>query len=176
MTNGDDEDVRFNVQMPERLRDDAKRNTERGELSEDVRELFRRKAYGLPGTDDNTELERTKAELQEVRDRIDDLRQERRRIDAEIETQESRATRLEERVERLEDETDAFSTVVETLEELLLDGTRIYPERIDDNVDAERVIAELKERNPGVPDAAFRLAQPHEYVDWREDCDNYTPE
>jgi len=36
MTEKDDE-VRFNVKMRRQLRDDAKRNTERGELSEDVR-------------------------------------------------------------------------------------------------------------------------------------------
>lgn len=172
----DEEEVRFNVKMPARLRDDAKRNTDRGELSEDVRDLFRRKAYGLPGTEENTELERTKAELQEVRDRIDDLRRDRRRIDAEIETQETRATRLEERVERLEEQSDKFSTVVDTLEEMLLDGARIFPERIDDDVDAERVINELQERHSEVPEAAFRLANRHESVDWRETAESYTIE
>jgi len=35
MTDKDD-DVRFNVKMRKQLRDDAKRNTERGELSEEV--------------------------------------------------------------------------------------------------------------------------------------------
>lgn len=162
------EDVRFNVKMRQQLRDDAKRNTERGELSEEVRDLFRRKAYGVDSTQETTELERVEAELRDVRDRLDDLRKERRRIDAEIETQESRATRLEERISRLEDRSDKFETAVNTLESLLLDGARVFPERVDDELDARRVIAELKERNPDVPEHAYRLSQPHEPTDWRE--------
>lgn len=164
----DDNEVRFNVVMPERLRDDAKRNTERGELSEDVRDLFRRKAYGAAGTSENTELEQAQAELNDIRDRIDELRRERRRIDAEIETQESRATRLEERISKLEEGSDKFETVVETLESMLLDGSRIYAERVDDELDAVRVIKELRSRNPDVPDEAFRLSKPDEPFDWRD--------
>lgn len=163
-----DEEVRFNVKMRRQLRDDAKRNVERGELSEEVRDLFRRKAYGTGAAKENSEIERLRSELQEVRDRIDDLRRERRQIDAEIESQESRATRLEERISQLEEQTDEFDTVVETLETLLHDGARIFPERVDDQLDSERVINELKDRNPDVPECAFRLAEPHEPNDWRD--------
>jgi len=166
MSGGDDE-VRFNVKMRQQLRDDAKRNTERGELSEDVRDLFRRKAYGVAG-DETSELERKKAELRDVRGRKDELRQERRRINAELESQEDRETRLEEQIAQLEERDDKFSTVVETLETMLLDGARIFPERVDDDLDAQRVIDELKERNPDVPDSAFRLANPNEENDWRQ--------
>jgi len=163
-----DDEVRFNVIMRKQLREDAKRNSERGELSEDVRDLFRRKAYGTGGTSQNTELEQKQAELDDVRDRMDDLRRERRRIDAEIESQESRATRLEERISKLEEKGDTFETVVNTLESLMLDGARIFPERVDDELDSDRVINELKERNPDIPDTAFRLAKGHEPTDWRE--------
>ena len=163
-----DDDVRFNVKMRRQLRDDAKRNTERGELSEDVRDLFRRKAYGEAGTSKNTELEQKQAELDDVRDRVDELRRERRKIDAEIESQESRATRLEEQISRMEEQTDTFDTVVATLESMLLDGARIFPERVDDELDSKRVINELKDRNPDVPDYAFRLARVDEATDWRE--------
>jgi len=51
---------------------------------------------------------------------------------------------------------------------MLLDGARIFPERVDDELDAERVISELKERNPDVPEYAFRLSKQHEPIDWRE--------
>jgi len=119
------------------------------------------------GTSQNTELEQKQAELEDVRDRIDDLRRERRRIDAEIESQESRATRLEERISKLEERTDAFETVVDTLESMMLDGARIFPERVDDELDAQRVMEELKERNPDVPEYAFRLADRQEPTDWR---------
>lgn len=163
-----DEEVRFNVKMRRQLRDDAKRNSERGELSEDVRDLFRRKAYGVDGTTDNSELERAKAELRDVRERTDDLRKERRRIDAEIETQETRAARLEERISKMEEQGEKFETVVDTLESMLLNGARVFPERVDNDVDAERVINELKQRNPDVPDHAFRLARIEEPNDWRD--------
>jgi len=166
-----DEEVQYNVKLRRQLREDAKRNTKRGELAEDVRDLFRRKAYGFSADSENTELERTRAELEKVRERIDDLRRERRRIDAEIESQESRATRLEEKVSRLEERDDRFSTVVETLESLLLDGARIFPERVDDDLDAEAVITELKERNPDVPAKAFELSTPNEPTDWRDATD-----
>lgn len=166
-----DEEVRFNVKMPQRLRDDAKRNTERGELSEAVRDLFRRRAYGEGATSGSSELERAKAELRDVRNRIDDLRRERRQIDAEIESQETRETRLEERVSSLEEKSDKFGTVVETLETMLKDGARIFPGRVDDDLNADAVIQELKERNPDVPDDAFELAGVHEPNDWRETAD-----
>lgn len=160
--------VRYNVRMPERLRDDAKRNSERGELAEHTRELFRRKAYGVEGSKENTELQQAKAELRDVRSALDDLRRDRRQIDAEIETYETRAARLEERVSSLEEEDDKFSTVVDTLENLLLDGTRIFSQRVDDDVDASAVIEELRDRNPEVPDHAFELAEPYEPNDWKE--------
>lgn len=168
MTGGKDDDVRISVQMRRQLREDAKRNAERGELSEEVRDLYRRIAYGSDGTSENSELEQAKAELEDVRDRIDDLRKQRRKIDAEIESQESRAARLEERISSLEEKDDKFDTVVDTLETMLYDGSRIFPERVDDAVNAGRVIQELKDRNPDVPDCAFRLAERHEPTDWRE--------
>jgi chromosome segregation ATPase len=163
-----DDEVRISVKMRRQLREDAKRNTERGELSEEVRDLYRRIAYGTAGSEQQTEIERARAELQEVRDRIDELRQRRRKIDAEIETQETRATRLEERIESLEEQSNTFGTTVETLEGVLLDGGRIFPERVDDALNADAVIQELKDRNPDVPEYAFRLASPNEPNDWRD--------
>ena len=168
MSGDKDDDVRITVQMRRQLREDAKRNTERGELSEEVRDLYRRIAYGTDGTSENSELQKAQAELDDVRDRIDELRKERRKIDAEIESQESRAARLEERISNLEQRDDKFDTVVETLETMLWDGSRIFPERVDDAVDATAVIEELKERNPDVPEYAFQLAETHEPTDWRE--------
>jgi hypothetical protein len=64
--------------MPEELREDAKAKTERGELAEEVRDLFRQKAYGMGAGESPTELERKKAELESVRNNIDNLRHRRR--------------------------------------------------------------------------------------------------
>lgn len=162
-----DDPVRFNTTMNRRLRDDAKRETEHGELADEIRDLFRRIAYGTDG-EEQGELDRVRAELEAVRDRKDDLRRERRRVDAEIESVESRETRLEERIETLESKDDKFDTVVETLESFLLDGQRIIPSRVDDDLDPHRVIEELQARNPDVPAVAFETPAQGDPVDWRE--------
>jgi len=168
VTGDKDDEVRISVKMRRQLREDAKRNTERGELSEEVRDLYRQIAYGAAAKQEHSELERAKTELEAVRDRLDDLRRERRKIDAEVESQETRAARLEERISSLEEQSDRFETVADTLEGVLLDGGRIFPNRVDDDLDATAVIAELKDRNPDVPDYAFKLSAPHEPNDWRD--------
>jgi chromosome segregation ATPase len=169
----DDDAVRYTVQMPRELREDAKRNAERGELAEEVRDVFRQRAYGIGGTDQPTELEKTKAELRDVRRTVDDLRHRRRQLDAEIEAKETRATRLEERVEALENERSEIETTVDTLENLLLDGDRMWPTKIKNAADvdastAEELYHELRDRNPDLPDAAFEEPTVTAPADWTE--------
>lgn len=168
-----DDEVRYNVKMRRQLREDAKRNTERGELADGVRNLFRRKAYGEQAAGETTELERTKAELRDVRDRIDDLRRDRSRIETEIESQETRATRLEERVESLEEKQNDLEQTVETLENLLQNGERMWPTKVKNAADVDKDTAvqlheQLKDRNPDLPKEAFEQASVHEDFDWRE--------
>lgn len=168
-----DDEVRYNVKMRRQLREDAKRNTERGELSEGVRDLFRRKAYGEQAAGETTELERTKAELRDVRDRIDDLRRERSRIDTEIESQETRAARLEERVEALEEKQSDLEQTVKTLENMLQSGDRMWPTKVKNAADVDKDTAiqlheQLKDRNPDLPPEAFEQSSPHEAFDWQE--------
>lgn len=167
-----DDFVRYNVRMPEKLRDDAKRSAERGELSEEVRSLFHRIAYGSVHGTGTSELEKARAELESVRNHKDDLRRERRRIDAEIESVESRETRLEEQVERLEATTDELEETINALERMLLNGERMFPKRIENavddlDVDADRVRRELQDRNPEVPDYAFELSSPSRPNNWK---------
>lgn len=171
--NDGDEEVQYTVKMPRRLREDAHRETERGELSTDVRDLFRRKAYGTAGSKESTELERKQAELEKTRERQDDLRRKRRRIDAELESQQTRETRLEEQIQRLQEQQDERSGTIETLESMLQNGERMYDARVRNAIegtglDVQIVIEELQERNPDVPDCAFRLSEPHEPLDWRD--------
>jgi predicted nucleic acid-binding Zn-ribbon protein len=169
----DDDYVRYTVQMPRELREDAKRNTERGELAEEVRDVFRQRAYGIGGTDSPSELDKVKAELRDVRQTIDDLRHRRRQLDAEIEAKETRATRLEERIEALEEERSELETTVDMLENLLLDGDRMWPTRIKNAADvdpstAEEIYHELRDRNPDLPDAAFEEPALSDPADWTE--------
>jgi len=168
-----DDEVRYNVKMPERLREDAKRNTERGELAKEVRKVFRRIAYGASSVDETSELDKTKAELREVRRQIDDLRRERGRIDNEIESQETRAARLEERVQSLESERDEIQQAIEMLENMLQNGERMFVKRIKNAADvdgdtAAEIQQRLRDRNADVPDHAFDLSHPNQPNDWRE--------
>lgn len=168
--------VRFNVEMPEDLREDAKRNTERGELSEEVRDLFRRKAYGIGDTEKSTELEQAEAELQTIRNDIDNLRLERSQIDAKIQSKENRETRLEERVERLKQKRDEMSQTLTMLENMVQNGERMWPIRIKNAADvdketADRLHQELQDQNPDLPDEAFTEPGFHTSADWREEVE-----
>lgn len=170
----DKDDVRFNVKMPEQLREDAKRNAERGELSEEVRKLFKRKAYGGSAVGETTELEKAKAELREVRDRKDELRRKRGRLENELEAQEARETRLEERIRRLEEERDKLTSHVEMLENMLQNGERMWPTRIKnaagvDTGTAEELYQQLKDQNPELPTAAFEEPGLHDEPNWKQD-------
>lgn len=168
-----DKTVRYNVQMPETLREDAKANSERGELASEVRDVFRRKAYGLGESETPSQIEQTKAELREVRNQIDEWRAKRDRIDAKIKTKEARANRLEERLSDLEEERSEMDTYLEVLENMLQNGERMWPVRIKNAVDVNRDTAgelyeELRARNGELPDAAFDEPSIHTPSDWRE--------
>lgn len=167
------EEVRYNVKMPKKLREDAKRKTERGELSQEVRDLFRRKAYGADASEEFSELEQKKAELREVRRDIDRLRDDRADIENKIEAKERRETRLEEEIGRLEQETEQLKTHFEMLENMLHSGEYIWPVRIKNAADVDASTArqlhrELRDRNPEVPERAFEEPHIHDPDDWRE--------
>jgi chromosome segregation ATPase len=173
MNTNDDEQVRFTVQMPRKLREDAKRNSDRGELSEQTRELFRQRAYGVCGSAQQSELAQVKAELRDVRATIDELRHERSQIDAKIEAEEQRATRLEERVSNLEEQRSEIEQSVQMLENMLHAGERMWPTRIKNAADvdegtAQEILSELQAQNPELPDAAFHEPGIHDPTDWRE--------
>jgi len=171
--NGDSE-VRYNVKMPQRLREDAKRNTERGELAEEVRKVFRRKAYGEGAVEEQSEIDKARSELREVRERIDDLRRDRGRIDNEIESQERRAARLEERISSLEQQRDQVDQTIQTLENMLQSGERMWPTRIKnasevDESTAMQIYEALKDRNPELPSGAFEEPPVHGSSNWDDE-------
>lgn len=171
MTEG--EEVRFNVKMPKELREDAKRNTQRGELSQEVREVFRRKAYGMGSEGVASELDQALAELEEVRVSINKAKLERDKINAKITSKEKREARLEERVERLRQEREEMNQVVNTIENMLQEGDRMFPTRIKNAADVDESTAveihqELKDRNPDLPDVAFQEPGIHAPTDWKD--------
>lgn len=165
--------VRYNVQMPEDLREDAKRNAKRGELAEEVRSVFRRIAYGEGASRSPSELEKAKNELQEVRAQIDSLRHERTMLESKIQTKESRATRLEERIENLERENDELETKMEMLENMLHEGKRLWPTVIKNTADvdegtAQKLYEQLRERNAELPEEAFNEPDLKDPNNWKK--------
>lgn len=168
-----EEQVMYSVKMPRSLREDAQNNTQRGELADETRALFRQKAYGIVGEGRPSEVEQAKAELQEVRNQIDNLRHERSQIESKIATKEGRANRLEEKIERLEGEQGRLEGKIEMLENLLHDGEPMFLTYIKNTADVERSTAKeiqeaLKNRNPDLPETAFQEPAEFEPVDWRE--------
>lgn len=174
MTDNPTEDnVRYNVQMPQKLREDAKRKADRGELAKEVRDLFRRKAYGADASQEFSELEKKKAELREVRNDIDRLRDDRDDIEREIQSKERRANRLEEQITQLKKQTNQLETQLEMLENMLKNGDYIWPVRIKNYADVDHETArqlhmELQQRNPEIPQRAFEEPHIHDPEDWRD--------
>lgn len=154
-----DEKVQVSHLVPEHTRDAAKSNAEHGELSEKVRVLYESIAFG----EDIGERSQIERELQSVRSEKDDIRKEIRELQADLESLEKREARLEERVSNLSSKEDKYEGAIEMLEEQLYNGTRVDPnhggvKRAAGLTDAkpEAVIKTLKERNPNIPDHAFK--------------------
>jgi len=155
-----EEKVRYNVQMPETLREDAKANTKRGDLADEVRDLFRRVAYGADATEQPSELEQKRRELRQVRQQIDELRLKRDQLETRIGAKEQRATRLEEQVSGLEEKRNKKEAALELLENMVTSGERLWPGRIEetagvDGETAEELYEQLQNTNPELPEEAF---------------------
>lgn len=154
----DDEMVRTTIQMPRNIRDEAKNQTEHGELSEMVRDLFREVAFG----EEINKREQYKKQLERVRDEKDEVRGEIRDLQSRLDTLEDKESRLEERLSESTSLKDKYDGMLEMLEQTLYSGTHVDKnhgavERAANTagVEPEDVIEDLKDRNPEVPDYAF---------------------
>jgi len=160
--------INFTVEEGAYDRFDSK--TEHGEKTE----ILRQRVYEVAHGQDVAEKERVKDQLREKRNdrreldrEIQDMKNERDELDREIE-------RLEERLDTLLEQDGEIDGALEVIESELHDGVRIYDghtqvkeaARIGD-MEPNDVIDRLKERNPSVPDEAFRLAKPHEDPRWK---------
>ncbi len=156
-----DDHVRVTHRVPSHVRDAAQDRTEHGELSEEVRSLYQRIAFG----EEVAEHDTVRRELERVRDEKDDTRRQIRELQAELEELERRETRLEEKLSKHTSRQDKYEGHLEALETQLRDGTHIWPDHPGvkraantAEMEPEEVIEELQERNPEVPDYAFQDA------------------
>lgn len=154
-----DEMVRTTLLVPEHVKEAAKRNTERGEISTELRRTYRKLAFGEAVEREDTERQR----LQELREEKDDIRSKIRNLQADLEELEREEARLEERLQNRESREQKYETILETLESELYDGANITVHRSSvknaadlKEVTPKEVVEEIKERNPAVPDHAFK--------------------
>lgn len=154
----DEDTARVTHLVPEHVRDAAKDKTEHGELSEHVRNLYRRIAFG----EDVAEHETVRMELERVRDEKDETRRQIRELQSDLEAIERKEARLEEKLSQHTSRQDKYEGHLEALETQLAQGAHISTTHpgVDraanvGDVEKDEVITDLKERNPSVPDHAF---------------------
>ena len=167
----DKEMVPVNFEAPKEPYERAKEKLEFGEMSEVLRGRINEVAYGAETT-----------RREELRERLHDLRDDKREIDRSIDELQSDRDDVERKIERVENQLDSirdadseYNGALEMLESELQNGKRIFPQH--DGVERaariaekpkQEVLTDLQERNPDVPDHAFKLSSPHEPNDWRE--------
>jgi len=149
----------INFTVEANAKDLAKDKLNHGELSTELRETIHRIAYG----EEISKRERMHKQLAELREEKDSLRAEKREIEAEIEEVEGKITRIEERLDGMERQEDKYEATLELLEETLYDGGRVFADHGQvmkaakiGGKESSDVIEELQERNPSIPDHAFK--------------------
>jgi len=166
-----DNQKRTTFLVDEATLEEAKSGLDRGDLSEELRATIDRLAHGA----DVAEETRLTDRLETLRKERRDKRQERDNIEQELEEVNRDIERVEQRLDKLRDQQGEYDGVLAMLEEDLNDGVRILGgsdkiKRAAELGDCEvaDVLTDLKERNPDVPDAAFRPAKEGEEANWQE--------
>lgn len=162
----EDELVQVSHLVPESVREDAQKNSGHGDLSDAVRMAYRTVAYG----DDYQNTARLKQRLERAKNEYRRLVEEKDAIEAEMEDAEDRIRTLREQLEKAEEADERFEEKMQELESKLHSGTHIFPNHGDVIEAAEaggvaeaEVIEELQERNPDVPEDAFKPASEAEF-------------
>jgi len=149
----------------------AKRRSEYGELSERLRQTINELAYGTEVT-----------ERKRLKEKLEDLRGDKRDVDKEIEDLRHQRDELEREISRVEDRLDAlmdtegeYEGFLQAIESDLHEGMRFDPghgkiERAAElgDCDEQDVIDALRERNPEVPNIAFKTATQGVPPNWKE--------
>jgi len=156
----DEETAAVNVQVPERTKELAKDKLEHGGITRVVTEALANVAHGAK----TTEMERVKDSLRDLRDERQGLQNERNKIDDQLDDIERKIERAEERLESLRDKEGEYEGALSAIEaEMRDEDISVFPShgRVTSaaevgGCDPEKVIADLKERNPELPDERFQ--------------------
>lgn len=163
-----DEKTQVHFKVDKNTKELAKERLEHGELSTELREKLQQIAYG----EEVSKRERAHKRLAELREKKDEKRAEKREIEAELEEIEGEIKRLEERLDNMERREDKYEATLEMLEETLYAGGRVFEDHGQvmkaakiGGKETQDVIAELKERNPSIPDHAY-VQKLHTNKEW----------
>lgn len=155
----DEFDDQINFQVSSDAKALARDELNHGELSERLRELVNKIAFG----EEVSEREQLERHRDELRQRKDKIRAEIRRKQADLDEIEQELTRIEERMDHLDTREDEYESKLEMLEQHLADGGHVFPDYNPvanaanaGGVGPEDVIEVLKERNPDIPEHAFQ--------------------
>lgn len=151
---------------------EAKDKLEHGEMSEELRGRLDEIAHGTDVAEENRLTDR----IQTLREDRRELRREREQIEEAIEEKNRNIERIEARLDELREQEGEYDGVLAMLETDLQDGVRIMEgtdkvKRAAQIGDCEPkdVIQDLKDRNPDMPDKAFRQARGNEEPNWKGD-------
>jgi len=153
-----DDRAQIGFKIDKHAKELAQEKLEFGELSKILRGEVHRVAFG----EEISKRERLDQRLQELREEKDELRSKKRQIETDIEEVETKITRVDSQREGLERQEDRYEASLEMLEETLAEGGRVFEDhgqvikaaKLGEKT-AKAVIADLRERNPSVPDHAF---------------------
>lgn len=150
----------------------AKQKLDHGEMSERLRETLEAIAHGADV-----------AEQSRLKDRLRDLREEKREKESEIRALQNdrdeidrNIERIEQRLDELLDQQGEYDGALAMLESELHEGGYVWPAKPSVREAAqvgqttpENVIQDLKERNSEVPECAFSEPTVHGPNDWRDE-------
>lgn len=159
MGEGESDHVMVAAQIPEDVKDAAKQKLDHGGITREIEDLFKRIAYG----EDVNLRSRLKRQREQLQEQLDGKRRERRELDADIENLEDRIQGLDRKMDGLTTQEDKFEAKLEELDaKLRIEGQHIDPDHpaVDraaatGKVETGKVMRELRERNPDVPEYAF---------------------
>jgi len=168
----EDNRTRSTFLVDETTLEEAKGKLDHGELSEELRTTVQRIAHGAEVAEET----RLTDHLETLREARRKKRQERDNIEQELEEINRDIERTERRLEQLREQDGEYDGVLSMLEEDLHDGRRILggSDKIKraasiGDCSVDDVVEDLRERNPNVPDKAFRPARDDEEPRWKTD-------
>jgi len=154
----------------------AKKECEHGEFSKELRRTVQRLAYGA----ETSRREQVKEQLADLRDERDEVREERRRKEQQERKLDKKIERKEQELSDLQDTDAEYQGMLESIEADLYQGVRIWEDTTTVKTAAnktgqtpEDVVEDLRERNPDVPDRAFRKSEPQEPSKWKDPNNGY---